>query len=280
MWQEVCCTCMLCIHVVGWHARLLLCKCADISVTGFLKFQYFWKCWSIETPILWPPNVKNWLIWKDLEARLRVGEGDDRGWDGWMASLPRWTWIWMNSGIWWWTGRPGVLQSMGPQRVGHWAAELNRTELIGFLTFQIKYYWKSFDGRQLKIELEGFSLGHTWILRHPYWTLGLWRASGHIRDPLMILNTRWMIRHCVRIIPLSSLEKWWWGHKMEAWMDKRKRHGNRWRKDGKWHFDWSRKNGLRIWRNLDCKEEEQTHFHVSPLSNLVAGGIIFHDVEF
>ena len=54
------------------------------------------------------------------------GEGDDRGWDGWMALPTRWTWVWVNSGSWWWTGRPGVLQFMGSQRVGHdWATELN-----------------------------------------------------------------------------------------------------------------------------------------------------------
>ena len=53
-----------------------------------------------------------------------------RGWDGWMASLTRWTWVWVNSGSWWWTGRPGVLQFMGSQRVGHyWMTELNWTEL-------------------------------------------------------------------------------------------------------------------------------------------------------
>jgi len=57
------------------------------------------------------------------------GEGDDRGWDGWMASLTRYTWVWVNSGSWWWTGRPGVLRFMGSQRVGHnWATELNWTE--------------------------------------------------------------------------------------------------------------------------------------------------------
>ena len=54
------------------------------------------------------------------------GEGDDRGWDCWMVSLTRWTWVWVNSGSWWWTGRPGVLRFMGSQRVGHdWATELN-----------------------------------------------------------------------------------------------------------------------------------------------------------
>ena len=57
------------------------------------------------------------------------GGGDDRGWDGWMASPTQWTWVWVNSGSWWWTGRPGVLQFMGSQRVGHdWATELNWTE--------------------------------------------------------------------------------------------------------------------------------------------------------
>ena len=54
------------------------------------------------------------------------GEGDNRGWDGWMASLTRWMWIWVNTGSWWWTGRPGVLRFMGLQRVGHdWVSELN-----------------------------------------------------------------------------------------------------------------------------------------------------------
>ena len=70
------------------------------------------------------------LIGKDwcLEGLGARGEGDDRGWDGWMASPTRWTWVWVNSGSWWWTGRPGVLQFMGLQRVGHnWATELNRT---------------------------------------------------------------------------------------------------------------------------------------------------------
>ena len=59
------------------------------------------------------------LCWEGLGSRRR------RGWDGWMASLTRWTWIWVNSGSWWWTGRPGVLQFMGSQRVGHdWGTDL------------------------------------------------------------------------------------------------------------------------------------------------------------
>ena len=86
-----------------------------------------------EAPILWPPDVKNWLVkrpwwWERLRAG---GEGDDRGWDGWTASLTLGTWVSVNSGSWWWTGRPGVLQSMGSQRVGHdWATVLNWTDLL------------------------------------------------------------------------------------------------------------------------------------------------------
>ena len=87
-----------------------------------------------ETPILWPPDAKTWLIWKEpwCWKRLKAGgEGDDRGWDGWRASPTQWTWVWVDSGSWWWTGRPGVLWFMGSQRVRHdWATELNWTELI------------------------------------------------------------------------------------------------------------------------------------------------------
>ena len=66
---------------------------------------------------------KRLWCWEGLGAG---GEGDDGGWDGWMASPIRWTWVWVNSGSWWWTGRPGVLLFTGSQRVGHyWATELN-----------------------------------------------------------------------------------------------------------------------------------------------------------
>ena len=77
-----------------------------------------------ETPVLWPPHANSWLIGKDSDAR-GIG-GRRRGWDGWIASLTRWTWVWVNSRGWWWTGRPGVLWFMGSQRVGHdWVTELN-----------------------------------------------------------------------------------------------------------------------------------------------------------
>ena len=73
------------------------------------------------TPVLWPLDGKNWLIWKDPDAGKdwrQEGEGDGREWDGWMASLTWWAWVWASSGSRWWTGKPGMLQSMGSQRVG------------------------------------------------------------------------------------------------------------------------------------------------------------------
>ena len=95
-----------------------------------------------ETLILWPPDGKNWLIWRPwCWERLRAGgEGDDRGWDGWMASWTQRTWVWVNSGSCWWTGRPCVLQSMGSQRVGHdWATELNWFPVEGLLGHMVKF---------------------------------------------------------------------------------------------------------------------------------------------
>ena len=84
-----------------------------------------------EAPILWPPDAKSWLILKTLMLGKIEGwwSRGDRGWDGWMASPTRWTWVWVYSGSWWWTGRPGVLRFMRSQRVRHnWVTELNWTE--------------------------------------------------------------------------------------------------------------------------------------------------------
>ena len=108
-----------------WAARRSnqsIIKRSDLSV--------HWKewCWrgNSNTLATWYKELTQWKrpwCWERLKAG---GEGDDRGWDGWMASPTQWTWVWAKSGSWWWTGRPGVLQSMGSQRVGHnWATELN-----------------------------------------------------------------------------------------------------------------------------------------------------------
>ena len=69
-----------------------------------------------------------------LGKLMAGGEGDDRKCDGWMASLTQWTWVWVNSGSWWWTGRPGVLQFMGSKWVRHdWATELSWTWHLDYI---------------------------------------------------------------------------------------------------------------------------------------------------
>ena len=95
-----------------------------------------------KTTILWPckdlTHLKRLWCWEGLGAG---GEGDDRGWDGWMASLTWWTWVWVNSGSWWWTGRPGVLKFMGSQKVGHdWVTELSWTEL-NITRWTVSLHW-------------------------------------------------------------------------------------------------------------------------------------------
>ena len=112
-----------------------------------LKLQYFGHLMrrtnSLERPWRW--------------ERLRAGgEGDNRGWDGWMPSTTWRTWVWASSGSWWWTGKPGVLQSMGSQRVRHnWVTELNLEEVL----LTLSYRWKQ-GGRDL-------STNHT-ILKLPW----------------------------------------------------------------------------------------------------------------
>ena len=98
-----------------------------------LALGFLWRewCWSYNSSTL-ATSCEELTNWKSLwcwEGLRAGGEGDARGWDGWMASLTRWTWVWVNSGSWCWTGRPGVLRFMGSQRVGHdWGTELNWTE--------------------------------------------------------------------------------------------------------------------------------------------------------
>ena len=87
------------------------------------EYSFIGRTWCKEST-----HWKRPCCWERLRAG---GEGDDRGWDGWMASSTRWTWVWVwvDSGSWWWTGRPDVLQFMGSERVRHdWATELNWTE--------------------------------------------------------------------------------------------------------------------------------------------------------
>ena len=112
---------------VPWTARR-----SNQSILKEITPGCSWKdwCWSLNSNTLatWCKeltHLKRPWCWE----RLKAGEGDDRGWDGWMASPIQWTRVWVDSRSWWWTGRPGVLWFMGSQRVRHnWATELNWTD--------------------------------------------------------------------------------------------------------------------------------------------------------
>ena len=103
------------------------------SALGFLWKEWCWG-WNSSTLATSCEELTHWQrlwCWEGLGAG---GEGDDRGWDGWMTSLTQWTWVWVNSGSWWWTGRPGLLQFMGLQTVRrNWVTELNWTDSLPWL---------------------------------------------------------------------------------------------------------------------------------------------------
>ena len=122
-----------------------------------------WKdwCWSWSSNTL-ATSCEELTHWKRLwswEGVGEGGEGDDRGWDGWMASPTLWTWVWVNSRSWWWTGRPGVLWFMGLQRVGQdWATEV------------ILLWYKNMHGNNIKFravirfgEGEGYTINFNCI---------------------------------------------------------------------------------------------------------------------
>ena len=110
---------------VPWTART-----SNQSILKKSILNIHWKdwCWSSNNLATRYKELFHWKrcwFWERLKAG---GEGDDRGWDHWIASLTQWTWVWVNSRSWWWTGRAGMMQSMGSQRVRHaWVTELNWT---------------------------------------------------------------------------------------------------------------------------------------------------------
>ena len=126
---------MQCGRIIWWNMKLCF-ACVFLFFSFCWSFSFLFRASedfgrALATSCEGLTHWKRLWCWEGLGAG---GEGDDRGWDGWMASLTRWTWVWVNSGSWWWTGRPGVLQFMGSQRVGHdWATELNCTESISTL---------------------------------------------------------------------------------------------------------------------------------------------------
>ena len=122
-----------------------------------------------ETPILWPPDRRTDSLEKTLMlGKMSGGEGDDRGWNGWMASLTRWTWVWVSSESWWWTGRPGMLQSMVHK-------ESDAIEQLNWTDSQLILWWFKLnnDGTQPYIYRYPVS---SKVLSHPGWHMTLSRG--------------------------------------------------------------------------------------------------------
>ena len=125
------------------------------SVLGVHWKDWCWS-WNSNTLATWYEELIHWKrpwCWERLRAG---GEGYNRGWDGWMASPTQWTWVWVDSGSWWWTMRPGLLRFMGSQRVGHDRAnELNWMEYFGasLVAQTVEWRGEGQDGsRGLKIQ--------------------------------------------------------------------------------------------------------------------------------
>ena len=119
---------------VPWTSRRSNQSILNESILNIHWKDWCWS-WSSNTLATWCKELTHLKRSWCCESLKAGGKGDNRGWDGWMTSPSLWTWVWVNSGSWWWTGRPGVLRFMGSQQVGHnwaielnWATELNRTE--------------------------------------------------------------------------------------------------------------------------------------------------------
>ena len=122
---------------VPWTARRL-----NQSILKEISWNIQWKewcwSWSCNTLATWCKELTPWKRHQCWE-RSKAGEGNDREWGGWMAPPTPWTWVWASSGSWWWTGKTGMLHSIGSQRVRHdWATELNwckGTQLMAKVNF-------------------------------------------------------------------------------------------------------------------------------------------------
>ena len=110
----------------GWNLYLWISAIKTELLTRYLTCVNWCWSWNSNTLATSCKELTHWKrpwYWEGLGAG---GEGDARGWDGWMASPTQSAWVWVNSRSLWWTGRPGVLRFMGLQRVGyHWVTELN-----------------------------------------------------------------------------------------------------------------------------------------------------------
>ena len=149
----------------------------SLSLFTLLHWRRKWQ----PTPVFLPGESRGGGAWWAVvcgvaQSRIRLkwlsssilDKGDDRGWDGWIASPTRWMWVWVNSGRWWWTGRPGMLQFMGSQRVGHnWVTELN-------------WYLINFELIFIKIQVI------IWLFWYCFITL-IWKQLAYMWNVLIIM---------------------------------------------------------------------------------------------
>ena len=145
-----------------------------------LKLQYFghlmWRTDSFEKTL--------------MLGRLGAGEeGDDRRWDGWTASLTQCTWVWVDSRSWWWTGRPGVLQFMGSQRVGHdWVTKLNWRRQKTCIPKIIRCWWKKKKKKNKRRHNRWKDIYHVHGLEEPIWSKWLYYPRQSTNSMLLLLS--------------------------------------------------------------------------------------------
>ena len=172
------------------------------AVLNIHRKDWCWG-WNSNTLATWCEALSHWKRpW--CQERLKVGgEGDDRGWDGWIASPTWWTWVWVNSRSWWWTGRPGVLQSMGSQKVRHnWATELKPLNFHCVSLSSICYYtisWRDLK-KYIWIRLTPclkscIVSSHTWNkIQSPYFNLAWPLISPPSPGSFLLVNFNSAIR--------------------------------------------------------------------------------------
>ena len=159
----------------------------------------FWRrsvlniwCWSWNSNTLatWCKELTHWKRSWCWERSKAGEEGDNRGWDGWMASPTWWTWVWASSRSWWWTGKPGVPKSMGLQGVGHnWMTELNWTE--PYTTYHLLFMgdgnFKSIMNLKNLLHVLKLFLCFLWLLS----------PTIHIFCETMIMHLTEMLNACI-----------------------------------------------------------------------------------
>ena len=177
------------------------------SALGFLWREWCWS-WNSSTLATWWEELTHWKrlwCWEGLGA---VGEGDDRGWDDWMASLTWWTWVWVNSGSWWWTRRPGMLRFMESRRVGHdWTTELNWIQQSLEYKERLKHMWTKLEIKH-NTRLYSEGTGIIYLGKQILWTIStqqslvlIWRLITFL---LLVKNALHCAKHYAKYFTYLS----------------------------------------------------------------------------